>query len=151
MKECRTAVVPASAAGVRLAAEAFDAFASARAIPAEVVRSVQVALDEILSNTVRHGYGSQGEGCRIEIGFEIADGILEVTIQDDAPAFDPLAAPVPDTTSGLADRPAGGLGILLTRRLMDDVEYERASGRNRVVLRKRTGAATAPPLRPERP
>jgi serine/threonine-protein kinase RsbW len=150
MKECRTAVVPASAAGVQLAAEAFDAFAAARGIPVEVVRSVQVALDEILSNTVRHGYGGQGEGCRIEIGFEIADGILEVTIQDDAPAFDPLAAPVPDTTSGLADRPAGGLGILLTRGLMDDVEYERASGRNRVILRKRTGGATAPP-RPERP
>jgi serine/threonine-protein kinase RsbW len=150
MNECRTALVPASAAGVRLAAEAFDAFASARGIPVEVVRSVQVALDEILSNTVRHGYGSRGEGGRIEIGFEVAGGILEVTIQDDAPAFDPLAAPVPDTTSGLADRPAGGLGILLTRRLMDDVEYERASGRNRVILRKRTGGATAPP-RPERP
>ena len=150
MKDGRTTVVPASAAGVGLAAEAFDAFASARGIPVEVVRSVLIALDEILSNTVRHGYGSQGEGGRIEIGFEIADGILEVTIQDDAPAFDPLAAPVPDTTSGLADRPAGGLGILLTRRLMDDVEYERASGRNRVILRKRTGAATAPP-RPERP
>jgi serine/threonine-protein kinase RsbW len=137
MKERRTALVPASAEGVRLAAEAFDAFAAAEGIPPEVVRSVQVALDEVLSNTVRHGYDSEDEGDGIAIGFEVDGGMLEVTIQDDARAFDPRAAPVPDTTSGLADRPAGGLGILLTRRLMDAVEYERVEGRNRITLRKR--------------
>jgi serine/threonine-protein kinase RsbW len=152
MEDRRTALVPASAAGVRLAAEAFNAFASASAggISVEVLRTVQVALDEVLSNTVRHGYRSQGDG-RIEIGFRIGEGILEVTIQDDAPAFDPLAAPVPDTTSGLAHRRAGGLGILLTRRLMDEVEYERAEGRNCVTLRKRTGPQSGSPLPRKRP
>jgi serine/threonine-protein kinase RsbW len=150
MEDRQTALVPASAAGVRLAAEAFDAFASAGGISVEVLRSVQVALDEVLSNTVRHGYRSQGEG-RIEIGFRTFEGVLEVTIEDDAPAFDPLAATLPDTTSGLAHRPGGGLGILLTRRLMDEVEYERAQGRNRVVLRKRTGALAGSPPPRDRP
>jgi anti-sigma regulatory factor (Ser/Thr protein kinase) len=152
MEDRRTALVPASAAGVRLAAEAFDAFASASAggISVDVLRSVQVALDEVLSNTVRHGYRSQGDG-HIAIGFRTFEGILEVTIEDDAPAFDPLAATLPDTTSGLAHRPPGGLGILLTRRLMDEVEYERAEGKNRVTLRKRTGAQSASTLPRERP
>lgn len=150
MTACRTLLVRASTEGLRLAAEALDGFASAGGIPLEALRSVQVALDEVLSNTVHHGYRNQGDG-RIEIGFRLDDGILEVTIQDDAPAFDPLAAPVPDTTSGLADRPAGGLGLLLTRRLMDEVEYERSEGRNRMILRKRTGALSESPPPRERP
>jgi serine/threonine-protein kinase RsbW len=151
MKDGPTALVPASAAGVRLAAQAFDAFAAAGGIPDDVLRSVQISLDEVLSNTVRHGLHSHGEGRHIAIAFEIRGGIVEVTIEDDAPPFDPLAAPAPDTTAGLDQRRAGGLGILLTRRLMDEVEYERVDGRNRVVLRKRTGAGTQSPPARERP
>lgn len=142
MSDSRTAVVPASAMGVRLAAEAFDAFAASGGIAPDVLRSVQVALDEVLSNTVQHGYRGRGEG-RIQIAFRLADGVLEVTIQDDAPPFDPLAAALPDVTAGLAQRRVGGLGILITRRLMDDVQYERAEGRNRLTLRKRTATANA--------
>jgi serine/threonine-protein kinase RsbW len=142
----RTLRVRASTEGLRLAAEAFDDFASEGGLSQDLVRSVQVALDEALSNTVRHGYRKHGgDGRHIEIRFQVDDGMLEVTIQDDAPAFDPLAAPAPDTTSGLADRPVGGLGILLTKRLMDEVRYERAEGRNRVILRKRTDAGSQPP------
>lgn len=144
MSESRTAIVPASAAGVRLAAAAFDAFAASAGIDLDVLRSVQVALDEVLSNTVQHGYRGQGQG-RIQIAFRLADGVLEVTVQDDAPPFDPLAAALPDVSAGLAQRPVGGLGILLTRRLMDDVRYERAEGRNRLTLRKRAAASRVSP------
>jgi serine/threonine-protein kinase RsbW len=124
---------------MRRVAEDFDAYGAARGLPPEVVRAVQVALDEMLSNIVRHGYGERGEG-QIEVSFRLDKGVLEVTIEDDAPPFDPLTAPPPDTTGDLASRPDGGLGILLTRKLMDEVEYERAGDRNRVVLRKRTGS-----------
>lgn len=150
MAEDRTTLVPASPAGARMAAEAFDRFAIAGSLPPEVIRSVQIALDEVISNTVNHGYPSAADG-RIEIRFRMADGVLEVTIQDDAPAFDLLARPDPDTTAALADRDVGGLGILLTRGLMDDVHYERTGGRNRVTLRKRTGASSGPLLPDERP
>jgi anti-sigma regulatory factor (Ser/Thr protein kinase) len=147
MKIRRTLRVPASAEGIRLLAEGFDAFAAAARLAPEVVRSVQVALDEVLSNSVHHGYRDRGEGHRIEVRLQIEKGVLAVTIQDDAPPFDPLAAPLPDTTRTLAARPVGGLGILLTRRLMDAVKYERARGRNRLLLRKRTGLPSAPPVR----
>jgi serine/threonine-protein kinase RsbW len=139
MKDGRTALVPASAAGVRQAAAAFDAFAREGGIPVDVVRSVQVALDEVLSNTVRHGYGDASDRRRIEIRFQIGGGVIEVTIEDDAPPFDPRNAPVPDTTAPLVERTPGGLGLLLTRGLMDEMHYARANGRNRVTLRKRTG------------
>ena len=56
---------------------------------------------------------------------------------DDAPGFDPLAVPEPDTSLAIEDRPIGGLGIALMRRLMDETEYERREGRNRLRLRRR--------------
>ena len=65
----------------------------------------------------------------------------EVVVSDDGPAFDPLAAAAPDTSLGVEERPIGGLGIALVRRLMDEVEYERRDGRNHLRL--------APAARPD--
>ena len=140
MRPIRTLLAPASPDGLRRLAEGLDAFGASNRLPPEVVQPVQVALDEMISNTIRHGYGGRGEGHLIEVRLRLDGGVLEVAIEDDAPPFDPLAAPEPDTTGDLASRPEGGLGILLARKLMDAVAYERKLGRNRVVLRKRTGS-----------
>jgi serine/threonine-protein kinase RsbW len=66
--------------------------------------------------------------------------VLQLTVLDDAPPFDPLEAPEPDTTLPVEQRPLGGLGIFLVRKLMDEVQYERRDGRNRVACRKRIPA-----------
>jgi serine/threonine-protein kinase RsbW len=58
-------------------------------------------------------------------------------VSDDGPEFDPLAAEAPDTTLAVEDRPIGGLGIELVKRLMDEVRYERSGGRNRLRLARR--------------
>ncbi len=140
MEAARTLLVPASPGGLWRLAEDLDAFGAANHLSPEAIRPVQVAVDEMISNTLRHGYGGCGEGHLIEVRLRLDGGVLEVAIEDDAPPFDPLAAVLPDTAGDLASRPAGGLGIVLTRKLMDEVRYERKAGRNRVVLRKRTGA-----------
>jgi anti-sigma regulatory factor (Ser/Thr protein kinase) len=38
---------------------------------------------------------------------------------------------------GLDERPIGGLGIELVKRLMDEVHYERRDGRNRLRMTRR--------------
>lgn len=55
-------------------------------------------------------------------------------MEDDTPSFDPLKVEAPDVTAELADRPVGGLGLLLVRELMDSVQYEQREGRNRLTL-----------------
>jgi anti-sigma regulatory factor (Ser/Thr protein kinase) len=40
-------------------------------------------------------------------------------------------------TAELSDRPVGGLGIFLVRKLMDTVSYERVATRNRLMMSKR--------------
>ena len=41
---------------------------------------------------------------------------------------------VTDINAGIEDRPIGGLGIFLVRKLMDDVRYTRQDGRNVLTL-----------------
>jgi anti-sigma regulatory factor (Ser/Thr protein kinase) len=133
----RTLLVVGSPEGVRQAAVEFDAFAATNRLPADAAWPLHLALDEILSNIVRHAYAEGGQGREIEVGFRLKDGVVELTLLDDGLAFDPLTAPQPDTTGPAEDRPVGGLGIFLLRKLMDHVEYERQAGRNRLVCRKR--------------
>jgi anti-sigma regulatory factor (Ser/Thr protein kinase) len=71
------------------------------------------------------------------VDVHLHDQVLEVAIVDDAAAFNPLEARPPDTASGLDERPIGGLGIHVVRKLMDEMAYERREGRNRLTLRKR--------------
>src|SRR5688572_28267646 len=129
--------VPGTLDGVRQAADGFDAFAAAHGLARGQVWPFQVALDEVLSNVVRHGLAGAGEPLPIEIENHLQGGEVELVIADRAPAFNPLDAAPPDLELGLEDRPIGGLGIAFVRKLMDSVEYAREGGRNRLRLRRK--------------
>ena len=51
--------------------------------------------------------------------------------------YDPLAAKDPDTSLSAMDRPFGGLGILLVKKLMDEKTYAYTNGQNILTLKKR--------------
>src|SRR6266852_5660380 len=125
-----TVRVAGSPSGIASAAQELAAFSSAHDLSSEATWPFQVALDKVLSNIVR--YGLQGGDGRheVEIDFRLEDGVFEVTIVDDAPAFNPLEAPDPDTGLPLEDRPVGGLGIAIIKGLMDRVEYQRCEPHN---------------------
>jgi anti-sigma regulatory factor (Ser/Thr protein kinase) len=59
-----------------------------------------------------------------------------LTVEDDGPAFDPLSLAVPDVTASLDERPVGGLGVFLVRRMMDSVSYHRVGARNQLRMTK---------------
>jgi serine/threonine-protein kinase RsbW len=137
---CRTVVVAGCREGIRLAIKDFDAFCSENHLPADTLWPFQVTLDEILSNVVRHAYAGKGQDRQIEVRFALQGGILELTVADDAAPFDPLMHGDPDTSLPLDERPLGGLGLLIVKRLMDRVEYERRGDRNRLTCWRRVGA-----------
>lgn len=128
--------VPASPEGLTRVVAAFDAFAEASGLPASVAQAAQVALDELLSNTVRAGYSS-GETGHIQAVFSASEAALDIHLIDDGIAFDPLARADPDIAAPIEARPIGGLGIFFVKRLMDDVAYERIGPENHLRLRKR--------------
>ena len=79
---------------------------------------VILAVDERLSNIIRHGYC--GKPGKIELSFRAADDGLRISIKDFSPKFNPLKQPLPK----LPRETPGGLGIFLTRELMDEVIYD---------------------------
>ena len=93
-----------------------------------------MALDEIVANLVRHAAAGAGTPA-FDLWFRRDGDVIEVTVADDGPAFDPLARADPAVTLPLEARQPGGLGILLVKSLMDDVRYERTT-RNMLTLRK---------------
>lgn len=122
--------------GLDRVTEAFEEFAAAHGVPDAARRSVQIVLDELLSNTARCGKVGSREPV-VEVGFRLEGRTLRVEIVDDGVPFDPLAAEEPDTTLSLEERPIGGLGVMLVKRLVDEVRYDGEGGRNRVRFCKR--------------
>jgi serine/threonine-protein kinase RsbW len=103
-------------------------------VPDEAVRALELAVDEAVTNVMLHGYSSS-EG-RIWISCGVEGGRVWVRIEDEGVPFDPTAAPEPDLEGDADERPIGGLGIHLIRRMTDELRYERRGGRNILVLGK---------------
>jgi anti-sigma regulatory factor (Ser/Thr protein kinase) len=110
-------------------------------LPAEVVSDLTLALEEAVSNVIRHGYGERPDG-PISVAFCATGESIVVTVEDAAVGFDPLKHPEPDLTVPVDARPAGGMGVYLIKRLMDEVDYRVDDGRNVLMLTKRIRRAT---------
>ena len=137
MEASRVLTVSGTLDGIRLAAEGFDAFAKAHGLSRHVTWPFQVALDEVVSNVVHHGTRQGSAEGQIVIELHLRGDDLEMVVDDDGAPFDPLQVPEPDTSRPVEERPVGGLGILIVRRLMDEITYHRAGGRNRLTMRKK--------------
>lgn len=109
----------------------------------------QMAVDEALTNIIEHGYGFQADDRSIEVVCTTDPGRFITTISDDSPPFNPLEHAAPDPEAPLDAREPGGWGIYFIRRLMDDVAYRFADGRNHLILTKHRPAT--PPLALEGP
>ena len=110
-------------------------FADAHAVPASIRRSMNVVLDELLTNTLSYGFAGRESG-EVTIEVELRADRLSVTLTDDGPPFNPFGMAAPDTAPSVEERRIGGLGIHLVRRMMDEVSYHRRTDRNVVTLTK---------------
>ena len=100
----------------------------------DAVFSINVALDEMLSNIIKYGYTDDAIH-EIRIRLSVGDTMLVAEIEDDGQPFDPCAAGPVDVDAPMEDRKVGGLGIHIVRQLMEEVGYARVDGRNRLVMK----------------
>ena len=116
------------------------AFWASNQLPKDAMFGLAVALEEIFANVIFHGYRDGGEHA-IHVALALRDRVVSLTVEDDGVPFNPLDAPAADDTAPLEERPIGGLGIHLVRKLMDELEYARKGNRNRLVVRKRVSGS----------
>ncbi len=97
---------------------------------------LDLAVEEIVVNICSYAY--QIPPGEITVRLEETEDALAVDFIDNGVPFDPLAVEEPDVARPLQEREQGGLGILLVRRVMDEVHYRREKDRNclRIVVKK---------------
>ena len=96
---------------------------------------LRLAVDEIASNSIMHGYEEAGISGNLYVHTEVTDGHVKVVLEDEAGPFDPSKMGTPDHVDlPLGERPIGGLGIHLTIQGVDEFSYERAGDRNRTTF-----------------
>ena len=101
------------------------------ALPPEHELPVTLALEEILSNVIRHSGATD-----ISVRFTFEAGAFEFTVADNGPAYNPLAFPPLDPTAPLDARRPGGMGVHIVRHLADELRYEYLTDRNTLLFRK---------------
>ena len=100
------------------------------------IRDLELAVDEVCSNSIRHGYGGR-EG-EIEVTVERVGQSIRVVTRDWGRAFDPERVPVPDPDLPLEERSLGGLGLFIVQQVMDEVrfEFDDSKGNSVMMLRR---------------
>jgi anti-sigma regulatory factor (Ser/Thr protein kinase) len=108
-----------------------DEEAPALSIGPDALRSLQLAIEEIFANCVRHNPGGKGP---IDVCLELDGGRVRVAIVDpDTDRFDLRAAAEARTELPLEQRRPGGLGIHFVRAIVDEIDY-RHEGRRAVTV-----------------
>ena len=95
-----------------------------------------LAIEEAVVNVMKYAYPPQKRG-DVTIEAQSNDLRLKFTIIDSGMPFDPTVRAEVDTTLSAEDRPIGGLGIHLVRKIMDSINYERVDSLNVLTLRKK--------------
>ena len=113
-----------------------DRFFAESAVAVSQRYPIELAIEEIFTNMVRHNAGGTSD-LRVELSAQ--DGDVVATVTDfDAPRFDPTTdGPPPGIEKQLEQRTPGGLGIHLVKKMIDRIEYSHRDRTATVVLHKR--------------
>jgi len=101
------------------------------------IPTINMALDEVLSNVIQYGFPNDSAEHRIEVEGEVRDEWVVLTIKDDGIPFNPLTVEPPDLSQPLHERDLGGLGIHLVKSMFDDMCYHRTVRHNVLTIKKK--------------
>ena len=105
--------------------------------PMKTQMQIDVALEEAFVNVAHYAYGEKTGRARLDLEADEATGELCLTLIDSGKPFDPLAREDPDLSLPAEQREAGGLGIRMVKKLLDEVRYAYEDGQNVLTMRKR--------------
>lgn len=132
-------------------ADALAQWCAGQRLPDAEALRLTLIVEELLTNTVQHGYRDRDDGwmaLRLERAAAGEGEVVHLVLSDGAPHFDPTArAPLVGALPGAAldGLAPGGLGIEFVRRLVLRWQHHALDAGNRLELWRRVGAAPIPP------
>jgi len=112
-----------------------DKFTADRGVDDKAKHAVSVAVDELFTNMVKY-HPSNRNPITVELRADRETMTVHL-IDRDVDRFDPTNRPAPYLGSSLTERTPTGLGIFLTKQLMDDVQYRYGDRTSLIILKKR--------------
>ena len=97
--------------------------------------NINLALEEAVVNIILYAY-PQDQLHEIRLKVTASARQLIFLLTDCGMSFDPTQVPEADVTLPLEERPIGGLGVFLIRKIMNEVTYERIGGENKLTMKK---------------
>ena len=110
----------------------------AQSCPQEVLFAIRLALEEALSNAIKHGNGLD-PAKTVTVKFTVSADELKIVITDQGRGFNPEGVPDPTTDEHLEE--PNGRGIMLMRAYMDEVNYNPRGNEVRMVKRLKASAS----------
>ncbi|MBO4872469.1 MAG: ATP-binding protein [Lachnospiraceae bacterium] len=104
--------------------------------PLKVKRQIDLAVEEIFINIASYAYAPEKGKATVRVEVSEDPVAATVTFTDRGIPYDPLAKEDPDISLSAEEREIGGLGIFVTKKLMDDVSYTYKDGQNILTLTK---------------
>jgi serine/threonine-protein kinase RsbW len=100
----------------------------------DMLKKIELASEETLVNVFNYAYPDKHDG-EVEVSCGLDDNNrFVIEIMDSGTAFNPLSLSEPNLTEDVSERPVGGLGIHLIKKMMDEVEYRREGNNNILSL-----------------
>ena len=108
----------------------------AAACPMKAQMQIGVAVEEIFVNIASYAYAPDKGSATVRVEVSEEPVCVTITFVDHGTPYDPLSKADPDVSLSADAREIGGLGIFMTKQLMDDVAYEYKDGKNILTLIK---------------
>ncbi len=132
-------------ADISAAAQWAETVTADQELPDELVFALQLCLEELMCNIVRHGgtghWDSGGDPplvlaapLNVEIDIAIDSHCVSLTVEDDGKPFDVVNAPAHAIDRPLDEVEPGGLGVQLIKKFASKLTYQQAGLGNRVVV-----------------
>ena len=104
----------------------------------DLLYKIDLAAEEIFVNIAHYAYKDKlpEEGGSVRLNCSMENDTLTMIFKDTGIPFNPLAKADPDITLSAEERKIGGLGIFLTKKYMDSIDYKYEDGANILTMKK---------------
>ena len=132
--------LPSQVDAIRTLLDSVEAWAEGAALPPKALFRLNLVLEELATNIIRHGYRDVPDGV-VEV-FVVDDGTaITLTLRDRAAEFDPfINAPEADLDEPVHTRRVGGLGVHFVKQMAQSYSYKRLEGENEIVVKLPRGS-----------
>ncbi|MDD2960976.1 MAG: SpoIIE family protein phosphatase [Muribaculaceae bacterium] len=103
----------------------------------KLINNINLALEEAVANVIMYSKKENtADSFTVEVTLNHDKSMLTFIITDSGEAFDPTQKREEDINVPLEERKIGGLGIVLIKKIMDSISYQRKNGNNILILNK---------------